>query len=399
MGKLKRISFLFLLIIVGATAYYMLNQNGQTIPYTNNQPQSNKTDRGPFDIAPAPVIVLNNDLLQEIESRKGHDIGYIANDYEKAIYVIDLSSEQYLGKIVFDADEPRGGPSYIAITPDSRYFIVTRAEFSNDILVFDSRSFELVKQIPGGKYNDYIVVNPVRNEAYILSGNYQDTSVYVLDLQSLSISRTFEIGYELGTADISPDGDTLYITTSAGVSYVDISSGEIVREVLMDTTYWKRVVVNPANGYIYVVNNPDIENRWPSIQVFNTSGESINRIENLTAETTWNGGITSLAITPSGDLLFSVSQMNELTIINATTSQKISNLSVKQPNYYGNPSWIYFNPQGTKVYFIYWGAVPIDSPGPDSPSIVCVMDLTSYRFSNTIRLDEHAGAGPMAILK
>ncbi len=105
-----------------------------------------------------------------------------------------------------------------------------------------------------------------------------------------------------------------------------------------------------------------------------------------------------MAATPDGRLLFSVSQMKELSIIDTSTYQIIRTLSV--PDYYGgSPSWIYFNSQGTKAYFIYWGGVAIDTPMPDVPSKIGVMDLTWFTFTNFIGLDDHAGAGPMVILR
>jgi YVTN family beta-propeller protein len=392
----KQVIAVLAVAVLGLAAYHVIS-------YDSNTGGSNRDDspkRGPFDLADPPELEPDDGLLQKIRERSSHEIGYIANDRSKAIYVVDLTDEQYLGRIVFRAEEPRGGPLFIAVTPNAEYFIVTRGKYSNDILIIDSNSLELVKQVPGGKYNDYIVFNPVRNEAYVLSGNYQDTNIYVLDLAALEIVKTIDIGCEINTADISPDSDTLYVATSQGVSFVDVTSGEVFREIPVNTTYWKRVLAHPANGCIYVVNNPDVEERWPMIHVFNASnGENTHNIKHLTIDKTWDGAITGLAMTPNGDRLFSVSQLNELTVIDTATCQVIKTISVKQPGYYGKPDWIYFNAQETKAYFIYYGAIPIDSPGPDTPSKIGVMDLGSYQFTHVIELDEYAGAGVMAIVR
>ena len=84
-------------------------------------------------------------------------------------------------------------------------------------------------------------------------------------------------------------------------------------------------------------------------------------------------------------------------MVDTASYRVIANVSVEQPGYYGGLSGIYFNSQGSEAFFIYSGARPIDSPVPDIPSIIGVMDPSSFDFIYIINLDEHAGAGAMAI--
>ncbi|MBN1682043.1 YncE family protein [Candidatus Bathyarchaeota archaeon] len=393
MKMIQRTTSLFLLAIIILATSNFLTQ----IPNQNDV--DGIIDAKPFDIAKPPILEIDKGLRQEIKNRENHKIAYIANSLHKSICVVDLTTEQYLGKIFFKVDGLEAGPNYIAITPDLKYFIVTRGSFGNDILIIDSTSFELVKQIPGGWYNNEIIVNPARNEAYILSGHYEDNGIYVLNLTSFNIFKKYELGHDIGSAAISPNGDTLYVTTSKGVSIIDLLSDEIIREAPIDTSYWKRIVVHPTNSCIYVVKNPDVINSYPTIQVLNvTNGEIVYTIHGLTNEPTWDGKINALALDPKGDILFTVSQMNLLTIIDTNSFHVVKKISTRIVNYYGVPDRIYFDSQGIKAYFIYWGGIPIDTIRPEFPSKIGVMDLNSYKFTNFIELDGYAGASSMVIL-
>jgi len=354
--------------------------------------------RGVFDLAPPPVLELDEDVLSSLKTRTGHDIGYITNDYHNAVYIVDLTSHEYIGRLNFIAEAPRGGPDSIALTPDNQYFIVTRGKYSNDILVIDAHNYSLVKQIPGGKYNGYIEVNAMLNEAYILSGNYQDTNIYILDLQTLSIDEKIEIGDDLGHCALS--GSTLCVTTQHGITIIDTLERRLTGNIKMNTTYWKRVVAHPTEPLIYVVNNPSEEELYPLVQVFNVdTGENVENIKRLTVDKTWDGAITCTALSPDGGKLFCVSQMNELVVVNTTDYSRIITRSVKQGDYYGKPSWVYFNENASKAYFIYWGGVAIDTPMSDSPSIIGVMDTGCYEFTDIIEFDEHAGLSEMAVTR
>jgi hypothetical protein len=84
-----------LIIILGFTAYYILSQNPMVSQLTNTPP------REPTDVAPPPQIVVENSLIRSISSTPRHEIGFIVNNYNDEMYVIDLTSEKYLGPITF----------------------------------------------------------------------------------------------------------------------------------------------------------------------------------------------------------------------------------------------------------------------------------------------------------
>jgi hypothetical protein len=264
--------------------------------------------------------------------------------------------------------------------------------------VIDAHNYSLVKQIPGGKYNGYIEVNAMFNEAYILSGNYQDTNIYILDLQTLSIIEKIDIGDDLGQCALS--GSTLCVTTQHGITIIDTIERQITGNIEMNTTYGNSVVAHPTEPLIYVVNNPSEEELYPLVQVFNIeTGENVANIKRLTVDRYPDGAITCIALSPDGGELYCISQMNELVVVNTTDYSRITTRSVKQADYYGKPDRVYFNENGSKAYFIYWGGVAIDTPMPDSPSIIGVMDTGCYEFTDIIEFDEHAGLSEMAVTR
>ena len=398
MQMIEKIRTSYRRLLVPAILVFVIVASIIWFPYNPPDRDTHEPSRGPFDLAPPPVLELDEGVLSTLQTRTEHNIGYVANDYHNAIYIVDLTTREYLGRLNFIAEEPRGGPDSIALTPDKEYFIVTRGKYSNDILVIDAHNYSLVKQIPGGKYNGYIEVNSLLNEAYILSGNYQDTNLYILDLESFSISDKINIGDDLGHLVLS--GSKLFVTTKKGISFIDTLTREITETVAMNTSSWKRVVAHPTRPLIYVVNNPSGDNRYPLVQVFDMeTGENVQNIKQLTNEKTPDGAITCIALSPDGAELYCVSQMNELVVVNTTDYCRIINKSVKQPDYYGKPDWVYFNENGSKAYLIYWGGVAIDTPVPDSPSIIGVLDTDSYEFTDIIEFDEHAGLGMMTVIR
>lgn len=367
-------------------------------PHNPFDSEDREPTRGPFDLAPAPELELDEDVLLELQSRNMHTIGYIANDLHTAVYIVDLTTREYLGRLNFIPVEPRGGPDSIALTPDNEYFIVTRGKYSNDILVIDANNYTLVKQIPGGKYNGPIEINTKLNEAYILSGNYQDTNLYIMDLEEFEVTETIDLKDELGTLTLSDN--TLCVTTKKGVTFIDTISREITNQVAMNTSYWKQIIAHPDLPVVYVVNNPSVDNYYPFVQVFDIdTGELLKNIKHLTLNKTPDGAITGLAITPDGSELYCVSQMKELVVVNTTDYTWIYSGSVEQPDYYGKPDHIYFNENGSLAYFIYWGGIPIDTPMPDTASLIGVMDTGTFEFRDIIEVDEYAGLGMMAVKK
>jgi len=110
-----------LLVIIAASIHWLPDET----PRVEDDQESH---REPFDLAPPPILELDEGVLTKLQAVSGHDIGYIANDYHNAVYIVDLTSQEYLGRLNFIAEEPRGGPSSIALTPDGEYFIVTRGK-------------------------------------------------------------------------------------------------------------------------------------------------------------------------------------------------------------------------------------------------------------------------------
>jgi len=77
------------------------------IPPQNNQSiQNTGIEADLFRIAPPLEIEPEKDLPGKMLKSRDHKIGFLANDIAKAIYVLDLTKETYLGKIEFETDGP-----------------------------------------------------------------------------------------------------------------------------------------------------------------------------------------------------------------------------------------------------------------------------------------------------
>jgi DNA-binding beta-propeller fold protein YncE len=266
--------------------------------------------------------------------------------------------------------------------------------FGGDVLILNSSTLQLLKQVPCGKYNSYMVVNPVRNEAYVLGGvtpneNYWDTNVYVLDLKELRVVAKIDLGHPLGVADLSTNGRLLYVTTDVGVTVVDTASRSITRVIPMGSTYPRLVVVHPTNGLLYVADSD-------SVQVFNASdGLRVSTIGNLTYGV--EDDVIVLTLAPRGDRLFSVDDRGLLYVMDTASNRLIGNVSLETRGY-GEVGWIYFDTSGDRGYILFTGGVPIDGGGPDLPGLVGFMDVSSLRVLSKVKVSNYAGARQMAII-
>lgn len=85
-----------------------------------------------------------------------------------------------------------------------------------------------------------------------------------------------------------------------------------------------------------------------------------------------------------------------MSIIDSSTNKVRHKLDMQLGEYtVSGPDEFCFSPDGDLAYLIYCGAVPIDSPGPDSTSVIAVIDASTHQKIGVITLDEWAGAGMM----
>jgi YVTN family beta-propeller protein len=143
-------------------------------------------------------------------------------------------------------------PKYVAVTPDSRYVLVSNW-CSGDVTVVDSKLGQAVKSISMGAHPRGIVVDSRSEKAYIaVMGS---SKIGVVNLSDFSVSWLPNVGYGPRHLCISPDNAYLYVTLNSEgkVAKLDLRSGKVVAKV--NTGNAPRSMAMLDNGaYLYVVN-------------------------------------------------------------------------------------------------------------------------------------------------
>ena len=348
----------------------------------------------PFGLGPIPKVELSESLTESIRRVRDHQLAYVTNTLSRSIYVVDLDDGSLLGTVLLGGDSIIG-PGGIDITPDGGLLYVTRGKFCNDVLVINITSFGIVKQIPVGKYTGFVKINADGTEAYVLGSHYEDTNVYVIDLRTNEVAHEIELDDQPYCAALSPDGGILYVTTDRGVVYIDTETHEVTRIIEMDTECIKRIAVHPDGGKIYVTYHRDEEGHWPSVQVFDAAtGDQVDIIENLTRRAFPEGTISCIAVSPDGAFIYATDASGRLlSVVDASTNEVQSRTDMNLSEYTDfDPGEIFFSPDGSLACLVYYGAIPIDAPGKQSPSLIAVIDARTHDMVGVITLDEWAGA-------
>ena len=144
-------------------------------------------------------------------------------------------------------------PKYVATTPDGRYVLATNW-CSWDLSVVSTDTNELVATIPlDGPYPRGIAVSPDSSTAYVAMMG--ETRLVQVDLESLTVTGSFEVGAGPRHVVIAPEGDFLYVSLNAAGSVVkvDAATGAVVATVPTGAEARSLAISNDGTA-LYVVN-------------------------------------------------------------------------------------------------------------------------------------------------
>ncbi len=137
---------------------------------------------------------------------KSENTAYISNWTSKNISVIKTSDYSVIKTISVN-----GIPRGMAISPDEKFLYVGNFT-SGDINKIDINNNILVKNIDlGDGALRHVIISEKSNELYV-SDMYHGT-VYVLDLRTDSITKSFYTGSNINTIKLSNDGNKLFISS------------------------------------------------------------------------------------------------------------------------------------------------------------------------------------------
>ncbi len=156
---------------------------------------------------------------------EGHDAGSPGQASDSYVYRVS-TADLVVDKVIKVGEVPK----YVAVTPDSRYVLVSNWQ-SFTLSVIDAHSSKVVKTVSLGPYPRGIAVSPDSRTAYVaVMGT---TDIAVVDLKDFSLSWISGVGSGPRHLCMAPDGKYLYATLNSegAVAKIDPKKKVVVDKV------------------------------------------------------------------------------------------------------------------------------------------------------------------------
>ncbi len=215
----------------------------------------------------------------------------------------------------------------------------------NDFLEVDldhTTTFTITATGPGGTATAGVTVEvlapPAHRKAYAYFTNRDDNNVSVVDLETNTVITHIEVGYAPYGVAVSPDGDTVYVTSKEnGISMIDAAANTLTGNipVFVDT-----LAVSPDGKKLYGLSRD--EETLMSIDI--ASGSILDSVEVGLAP-------HGIAVNNEGTRIY-VSSLDDGTVrvIDALSMGVIATVVVTEP---GDSVWdVEVSPCGSKVYAV-----------------------------------------------
>jgi YVTN family beta-propeller protein len=178
---------------------------------------------------------------------EGHDAGSPGQASDSYVYRVNVA-DLAIDRIIKVGEVPK----YVAVTPDSKYVLVTNWE-SFTLNVIDVHTSKVVKSIYLGPYPRGIAVSPDSRTAYIaVMGT---TNIAVVDLKDFSLSWISGVGSGPRHLCMAGNGKYLYATLN---SEGNVAKIDPKKKVVIDKVYTgsepRSMAIAPDGKSLFVVN-------------------------------------------------------------------------------------------------------------------------------------------------
>jgi len=143
-------------------------------------------------------------------------------------------------------------PTGIAFSPDGNTAYVAN-QGSNNVCVLDVASAAQVATISTGGLSPFAVrVSPDGAQLFVSTNS---TTVYIVDLQTLQILKSVDVGFAPNAFAVAPDNRILYVSAFVGgtVTEIDMFTGNVLRTFPVGGTP-QDMAVNRKGTHLYVAN-------------------------------------------------------------------------------------------------------------------------------------------------
>jgi len=186
------------------------------------------------------------------------------------------------------AELPVGAmPAEVTASVDGRYLFVANSG-SDDVTVIDPRTRSVVTTIAVG-YGPVGAWPGADDVMYV--DNEQEGSISAIDVASLAVVRTFELGFMPGMAALAPAGDELWVTDAehGAITFWSLATGEATGAAPTGAG---------AHGIVFT---PDGETAFVTNQHANTLSVIDVATRKVAATLTMDGAPNGLVLRPDGD--------------------------------------------------------------------------------------------------
>lgn len=324
-------------------------------------------------------------LVEAIARTKGHIIGLVANS-NSAIGIVDLTSKTLLGNLTIP--NPTHSATWgIDFTPDGSTLLLSTPK---EVLFLTLETLNITKRISLGQSIETLLVNPRRNEAYVFgNGDGGDPNLYILNLQTLQIIKK-QLPDAYYYSALSPDYNTLYVSSRKQILFIDAGNHTVRSQINVGSGYFDRIKLSPDGSRIYVSYLKDDDPMtFAAIREYDvSSGKLLRAFENVTEHVGNVGPMRGFVVSPDGRRICIQEQSDKMIILNLD-SGNVTYISYEggDQEFWGASDMV-FSPDGSEIYLTYAGAIPIDSPGPTTPSLIGIYETTHFSRVGTLSLRE-----------
>ena len=323
---------------------------------------------------PPPQLLLSNGLLSALHNATGHTIAYLSNPVARKLYVIDATTGEYLGKILFN--RAATGPISAAYSKKVDRIILLRGSNGNDLLIIRPMDLSLEKQIPVSRGNGLLLSRDGSTAYVYANSGFDGGALYIVNLEKGEVTRKIESSHRLNYAQLSPDGNSLYFTHVDGISKIDLTSG--VENFVERFEYPQTLAFNPVDSSLYIPYKRSFELEYADLLILKPQGGA-ELVHNVTHF------IHDMAVTPDGASLFCVDWIdgNVKIVDTGTLAVRVFNPDVVSQGFR-----VYFMSDPTYAYIVFPGHSSNMEEEWTSPCFVDVISVKSEATVKVIHLDD-----------
>jgi len=325
------------------------------------------------------------DLINAMHEAGDHLLAYLPNSRSGLLTVVDIETGSILGSVKLG--EFGKGPFNIVFTPDRVRFLCPFPKLDK-VKMFDSDSFELVKEIGVGDFPVFIIGDD--DYAYVYS---EDSGVHVIDLGSLKVIRV--VSMQEGPEDgvIAPNG-YVYFTNDFGVTRINPDGSEVKQVVSMESEE-SQLAINKDGSVLYYAYCVDYESHYNLLLFDTSSWETLFELEEMTERPAPDGMVRSMIVTENDYLLYTDDDSSQVYTFDPASLRVINTVYAEIEGLHWGPQEIFSSPNGDYFCTLSSGGIAIEGGHVDIPSGLLVMD-EDLNWIHEIQLGEYAGVNFMA---